>query len=170
MLRRNLLRYQSGFLDGQLGRAATGIGAMQDGFMTSMRGMLLLLLISAGSSALAETMKFEDAAGILGTSCAKDIDASCRGVNLDSIRLKDCLARNEDTMSPQCKADYPRAFNAIQKRVAARAAVRKICDRDLAKICGATQKEDGAALKCILAATRGVTIACNKAIAEAGYR
>ena len=43
-------------------------------------------------------------------------------------------------------------------------------DRDLAKICGATQKEDGAALKCILAATRGVTIACNKAIAEAGYR
>src|SRR5436309_3964869 len=119
-----------------------------------IRFFVLILSILASSSVSAEMIKFEDAAAVLGTSCAKDIDASCRGVNLDSIRLKDCLARNEDTMSPQCKADYPRAFNAIQKRVAARAAVRKICDRDLAKICGATQKEDGAALKCILAATR----------------
>lgn len=138
--------------------------------MNLLRAMLLVLPILACSSALAETMRFEDAAGMLGASCAKDIDASCRGVNLDSIRLKDCLARNGDTMSPQCKADYARAFDAIQKRIAARAAVRKICDRDLAKVCGGAQKDDGNPLKCILTATRGVTVACNKAIAEAGYR
>jgi hypothetical protein len=138
--------------------------------MNLRSSVLLVLPILACSSALAETMRFEDAAGLLGASCAKDIDASCRGVNLDSIRLKDCLARNEDTMSPQCKADYARAFGAIQKRLAARAAVRKICNRDLVKVCGGAQKEDGDALKCILTATRGVSVACNKAIAEAGYR
>jgi hypothetical protein len=138
--------------------------------MNLRSSVLLVLPILACSSALAETMRFEDAAAMLGTSCAKDIDASCRGVNLDSIRLKDCLARNEDAMSPQCKADYVRAFGAIQKRLAARAAVRKICGRDLAKVCGGTAKDDGNSLKCILTATRGVTVACNKAIAEAGYR
>ena len=72
--------------------------------------------------------------------------------------------------SPQCKADYTRAFGAIQRRVAARAAVRKTCARDLAKVCGGAEKDDGDALKCILTATRGVSVACNKAIAEAGYR
>jgi hypothetical protein len=138
--------------------------------MNFIRAILLVVPILACSPALAETMKFEDAAGLLGASCAKDIDASCRGVNLDSIRLKDCLVRNEDTMSPQCKADYARAFGAIQKRLAARAAVRKICSRDLTKVCGGAQKDDGDALKCILTATRGASVACNKAIAEAGYR
>jgi hypothetical protein len=95
--------------------------------MYSIRCFVLVLSILISSSASAETIKFEDAAALLGASCAKDIDASCRGVNLDSIRLKDCLTRNEDTMSAQCKVDYPRAFDAIQKRIAARPAVRKIC-------------------------------------------
>ncbi len=115
-------------------------------------------------------MRFEDAAGKLGTSCARDIDANCRGVNLDSIRLKDCLVRNEDSLSAQCRADYARAFDAIQKRAAARAAVRKMCDRELAKLCGGAQKDYGSALECVLTATRGVTARCNQAIGEAGYR
>ncbi|HKO69599.1 MAG TPA: hypothetical protein VJV58_01575 [Bradyrhizobium sp.] len=138
--------------------------------MNLIRVVLSVLPILVCSPALAETMKFEDAAAMLGASCAKDINESCRGVNLDSVRLKDCLARNEDTMSPQCKADYTRAFGAIQKRVAARAAVRKICVRDVVKVCGGAQKDEGDALKCILTATRGLSVACNKAIAEAGYR
>jgi hypothetical protein len=138
--------------------------------MKFIRSIVLVLPVFAWSSASSETIKFEDAAALLGTSCAKDIDASCRGVNLDSIRLKDCLARNEDTMSAQCKADYPRAFEAIQKRIAARVAVRKICDRDLVKLCGAVQKDDAKAVECILTATRGISAKCNQTIGEAGYR
>src|SRR3954452_301956 len=138
--------------------------------MKFIRSIVLVLPIFAWSSALSETIRFEDAAAVLGTSCAKDIDASCRGVNLDSIRLKDCLTRNEDTMSAQCKVDYARAFDAIQKRIAARAAVRKICGRDLVKLCGVVQKDDSGALECILTATRGVTARCNQAIVEAVYR
>jgi hypothetical protein len=137
--------------------------------MNPIRSILFVLPVAAWSSASAETVRFEDSAGILGTSCAKDIDASCRGVNLDSIRLKDCLVRNQDTMSAQCKADYGRAFGAIQKRVAARAAVRKMCDRELAKLCGGVQ-EAGSALECVLKAPRGVSAKCNQAIGEAGYR
>lgn len=136
----------------------------------SIFSLVLVASMFAASWAGAETVRFEEAAAIVGTSCAKEIDASCRGVNFDSIRLKDCLARNDDTISPQCKADYPRAFDAIQKRLAARAAVRKICDRDLAKVCGGVQKDEAKALECILTATRGLSPRCNQSISEAGYR
>ena len=116
-------------------------------------------------------MRFEDSAAMLAARCAKDIDSNCRGVNPDPTRLKDCLNRNQDVLSPQCKNDFGLAFDAIQKRVAARAAVTKLCARDVAKFCGDVQKGDsGKALECLLAGPRGVSINCNKAIAEAGYR
>ncbi len=132
--------------------------------------LVVIVLIAAWSQASAETMKFEDAAGMLGASCAKDIDANCRGVSLDPGRLKECFARNQDSLSVQCKTDYVRAFDAIQKRVAARSAVVKMCERDAVKLCGGAQKGSAQVLECILAATRGVSVNCNRAIAEAGYR
>jgi hypothetical protein len=138
--------------------------------MSPIRSILSIVLISAWASASAETMKFEDAAGMLGASCAKEIDTNCRGVSLDPIRLKDCLLRNQDSLSAQCRTDYVRAFDAIQKRLAARSAVAKICERDAVKLCGGTQKEGGQALECILTATRGVSARCSQAIGEAGYR
>jgi hypothetical protein len=139
--------------------------------MTSIRLILSIVLAMAWSMASADTTKFEDAAAILGASCAKDIDTNCRGVNLDPTRMKDCLYRNQDVLSAQCKTDYVRAFDAIQKRVAARAAVAKLCERDVAKFCPGVPKGDrGQALNCLLAGPRGVSINCNKTIGEAGYR
>ena len=138
--------------------------------MKSYRALIPVLLLAVCSSASAETMKFEDASAILGASCAKDIQDNCRGVNLDASRLKDCLARNEDVMSAQCKADYARAFDAIQKRVAARAAVTKMCERDVNKYCGSVKGDRAQTLDCLLAGPRGMTLNCNKALTEAGYR
>jgi len=138
--------------------------------MISARALFPLLLVVAWSSASAETMKFEDASALLGASCAKDIDDNCRGVNLDAIRLKDCLSRNQDVMSAQCKSDYGRAFDAIQKRVAARAAVAKMCERDVNKYCSSVKADRAQTLDCLLAGPRGMTINCNKALTEAGYR
>src|SRR5450631_194042 len=138
--------------------------------MNAIRLILSIVLLAAWSSASAQTMKFEDAAAMLGASCAKDIDANCRGVNLDPTRMKDCLYRNQDVLSAQCKNDYVQAFDAIQKRVAARSAVTKLCERDVAKFCSGIQKGSGQAVDCLLAGPRGVSINCNKAISEAGYR
>ena len=78
--------------------------------------------------------------------------------------------RNQDVLSPQCKNDYVQAFDAIQKRVAARSAVTKLCERDVAKFCAGMPKGSGQAVDCLLAGPRGVSINCNKAISEAGYR
>jgi hypothetical protein len=144
---------------------------MPDEPMNLIRSILSACLIAACSQASAETIRFEDAAALLGISCAKDIVTNCRGVNLDSTRMKDCLYRNEDVLSPQCKNDYGRAFDAIQKRVAARSAVTKLCERDVAKFCTGVQKGDrGKAIDCLLTGPRGVSINCNKAVSEAGYR
>jgi hypothetical protein len=138
--------------------------------MGSLRSILLILAIAAPSPAAAQTVSFEQAAALLGASCGKDIDANCRGVNLDPTRLKDCLTRNQDVVSPLCKVDSAKAFDAIQKRVAARAAVGKICERDGAKFCAGTPKENGKLLACLLTLTRGLSIACTRAISDAGYR
>jgi len=142
---------------------------VSDGGMIRGRSILLILALAAPSQAAAETMSFGDAAALLGKSCGKDIDANCRGVNFDSARLKDCLYRNQDTMSAQCKADYIGAFDAIQKRVAARAAVPKNCEREIVKLCKGTLKKAGESLECLLT-TQGVSARCNQAIGDAGYR
>src|SRR5450631_1518926 len=138
--------------------------------MGSVRSILLILAIAAPSLASAQTVTFEQAAALLGASCGKDIDTNCRGVNLDPTRLKDCLTRNQDVVSPLCKTDSAKAFDAIQKRVAARAAVAKICDRDATKFCAGTPKEIGKLLPCLLTLTRGLSVACTRAISDAGYR
>lgn len=132
-------------------------------------GRSILLLFAIASPAMAETMNFESSTAILGASCGKDIDANCLGVNLDPVRLKECLARNQDVVSPQCKADYARAFDAIQKRVAARSAVGKICERDKQKFCGEPQSGPAGVPDCLLK-TRGVSAKCVQAVREAGYR
>jgi hypothetical protein len=136
--------------------------------MKAVRSILPIFLMLASPAQAQTTIRFEDSAALLGASCGKDIDANCRGVNLDPTRLKDCLTRNQDSVSPQCRTDSARAFDAIQKRVAARAKVAKACERDSAKLCGADGKT--LALDCILAGPRGVSANCTRAINEAGYR
>jgi len=138
--------------------------------MGYLRSILLILVIAAPSPAAADTVSFEQAAALLGASCGKDIDDNCRGVNLDPTRLKECLARNQDVVSPLCKADSAKSFDAIVKRIAARTAVAKICERDAAKYCAGTPKENGKLLQCLLTLTRGLSVACTRAIVEAGYR
>src|SRR3954454_22193012 len=104
--------------------------------MNRIRIALLVFAVCAPSLASAQqAMKYEEAAAILGASCGKDIDDNCRGVNLDPTRLKECLSRNQDVVSAQCKADYGRVFTMVQARAAARAGVFKACERDAAKFC-----------------------------------
>jgi len=68
-------------------------------------------------------------------------------------------------------SDYGKAFEAIQKRVAARLAVFKLCERDIVKLCPSVQKGDrGAAVDCLLAGPRGIGINCGKSLGEAGFR
>jgi hypothetical protein len=146
--------------------------------MVKTRSFALLAAVIAASSAMspvvspamAETMSFENATAILAESCGKDIDANCAGVNLDASRLKECLIRNQDSVSAQCRADYGRVFDAIQKRGAARIAVGKQCEREKQKMCAEAQDKPGSAIACLVKVSRGLGPGCIKALGDAGYR
>jgi len=133
------------------------------------RSILLILALTAPSLAVAQTMSFGEGTAMLGKSCAPDITANCRGVNIDSTRLKECLYRNQDVMSATCKTDYPRAFDAIQKRIAARATVGRECEYEVVKKCGGKGREVFKSLNCLLALPT-VSARCTKSIADVGYR
>jgi hypothetical protein len=134
-------------------------------FLTS-----IVLAFGVPSLAAAETMSFGDSLSLLGKSCGAEIVANCRGVNPDSTRLKECLSRNRDVLSPQCQTDYLAAFDAIQKRVAARVTVANACGREIVKLCAGSTKETSKSIPCLVSAPKGVSNNCLKAVDDAGYR
>ena len=135
------------------------------------RGLLVLIVVAliAPSLAAAQTISFGGAAALLAKSCAAEIDANCRGVNLDSTRMKECLTRNQDVLSAQCRSDYLRVFDAIQKRIAARAGVANACAREIVKLCAGSTRETSKSIPC-LTTTAGVSARCLQAVGDAGYR
>jgi hypothetical protein len=117
----------------------------------------------------AEKMTFGDAAALVAQSCGADIEANCRGVNFDANRLRECLSRNTDVISPQCRTDYLRAFDAIQRRIGARVGVANACSREIVKLCNGSTKETSKSIACLTTA-KGVSRNCMQAMDEAGYR
>ncbi len=130
---------------------------------------MFVLLIVMPSLASAESLNFEQATTTLSASCGKDIDDYCRGVNLDAARLKECLVRNEDSISSQCKNDYRRAIGAIEQRVSARTTLLKLCNWEMNHLCGEARQDPVKGLRCLLESKKN-TPNCNKAIDAAGYR
>jgi hypothetical protein len=133
-----------------------------------VRGIFIFLILAFAAPASAETMTFSDAAAMLARSCSAEIDANCRGVNLDANRLKECLSRNTDALSPQCATSYLKSFDAIQKRIAARTAVANACGREIVKLCNGSTKETSKSVPCLT--TVQVSARCNQAMGDAGYR
>ena len=145
-----------------------------------VRGRTILLILALATTpqlasgqamrvGAAQNMSFGDATALLAQSCGADIEANCRGVNLDANRLRECLSRNNDVISAQCKADYLRAFDAIQKRILARIGVANACTREIVKLCNGSTKETSKSVPCLTTA-KGVSRNCIQAMDDAGYR
>ena len=133
--------------------------------------MVLMLALAAPSLARAAdpVMTFSESTAMLARICGAEITANCRGVNLDSGRLKECLARNQDAMSPQCRANFLVPFDAIQKRINARVTVAGACRLEIIKLCHGSTKETSKSVACLLTA-KGVSRNCTQATIDAGYR
>ena len=130
-----------------------------------------MLALAAPSLARAADpiMTFSEATAFLAKNCGAEISANCRGVNLDSNRLKECLSRNQDVMSPQCKANYLVPFDQIQKRINARVTVAGACRLEIIKLCHGSTKETSKSVPCLMTA-KGVSRNCTQATVDAGYR
>jgi hypothetical protein len=117
----------------------------------------------------AQRMDFGDASALLAQSCGAEIDANCRGVSFDANRLRECLSRNTDALSPQCRAGYLRAFDAIQKRIAARVSVANACGHEIVRLCNGSTRETSKSIPCLIA-NRDLSRNCIQAMDNAGYR
>jgi hypothetical protein len=139
--------------------------------MVRGRTILLLLALAAPSMARAAdpVMTFSESTAMLAKICGAEITANCRGVNLDTGRLKECLSRNQDVMSPDCKANYLTPFDQIQKRINARVTVAGACRLEIIKLCHGSTKETSKSVPCLLTA-KGVSRNCTQAMSDAGYR
>jgi hypothetical protein len=139
--------------------------------------LLMLALVTSPSLAAAQAMRvnaaqnmtYGDAAALLAKSCGAEIEANCRGVNLDATRLRECLSRNTDALSAECKQNYLGAFDAIQKRINARVTVANLCTREIVKLCNGSTKETSKSVPCLTTA-KGVSRNCTQAMDDAGYR
>src|ERR1700754_4454396 len=105
--------------------------------MVRGRTILLILALAAPSWAHAADpiVTFSESAALLAKSCGAEITANCRGVNLDSNRLKGCLSLNQDVASPQCRANFLGPFDQNQKGIIARARVAESCRVEISKLC-----------------------------------
>ncbi|MGV1792995.1 cysteine rich repeat-containing protein [Rhizobium sp. A37_96] len=131
-------------------------------------GFLLAGMVSAGI-ARAETISYADAVTTLAKDCGADIKKLCKGVNLGSGRVADCLKQNAAKVSPTCTASLSNVTTSIQQREDAQTAYEKVCAHDMAQHCRGI-KGDGYILACLIKTQRLVGNKCNQAITDAGWR
>lgn len=131
-------------------------------------GLGIMLLSGAGASA--QTMSYAQAGGLIAKSCGADIEKFCRGLNLGSGRIHDCLMTNQAKLSPACVSDYQAALASITKRVAAQAAAFTNCRRDAAEFCKGVKPGDANLLDCLLEADKVVSPTCTQTLTDAGWR
>lgn len=115
----------------------------------------------------AETIGYAEAIDQLGQRCGKDIGQFCKQVSLGGGRIQQCLEKS--AASATCKTTLADLRTLVQKRAAARAAVPRVCDTDIRRMCSGVQAGDGNLMECFYKTKAGVSPQCRQAIADAGY-
>lgn len=126
----------------------------------------VLALLSAGR-ANAQTIGYAEAIDQLATSCRNDIAKFCKQVNLGGGRIQQCLG--QQPVSAACKTNVAALQAMLQKRAAARAAVPRVCDADIRRMCTGVQAGDGNLMECFYKAKQRISPQCQQTVADAGY-
>lgn len=134
-----------------------------------MLGVVALSLSCLAEHARAQSIGFADAVDRLAVSCRADIDKFCKKVGLGGGRIQQCLDRNAAGVSPGCKGTVAELRNLLQTRAQARAAVLRVCDTDIRRLCAGIQQGDGNLMECFYKARRNVSPQCRTMVADAGY-
>jgi hypothetical protein len=128
------------------------------------------VLVAGTVSSEAQTISYADAIDRLAKNCGRDINRLCATAHLGGGRVQQCLDKNQAKVSAQCKQTNVEVRALLRKRAQARAAIPKVCDRDIRRLCSGVVQGDGHLLECFLKAERAVSGACRQAVTDAGYR
>src|SRR5499426_1034757 len=156
------------------GGAASSRGASTAGNrMAKMKigtiALVALALCAAAAPARAQSIGYADAVGQLGTTCGSDIGKYCKGVNLGGGRLVGCLQQKGEAVSSRCRASMVALGTLLTTREQARAAVPRVCDADIRRVCAGVQAGDGNLMECFYKARQNISGPCQQAVADAGY-
>jgi OOP family OmpA-OmpF porin len=126
-------------------------------------------IFAATGTASAQTIGYADAVGAFAVSCSNDIDKFCKKTDLGGGRVQQCLDQNQAGVSASCKTTISALRANIQKRAAARAAVLRVCDVDIRRLCAGIQQGDGNLMECFFKVRRNTSAQCQRAVVDAGY-
>lgn len=132
-------------------------------------GMILLATLAMIGPGQAQTISFADAVTVLAKDCGADIKKFCQGLNLGNNEIQNCLAQNQAKVSPTCTSTLASVTASIQQRLAAQAAVFKVCAGNAKQLCQGVVGEVHI-LQCLVKTERIDNPKCNQAITDAGWR
>ncbi|MBY2923824.1 MULTISPECIES: cysteine rich repeat-containing protein [Rhizobium] len=136
---------------------------------TRLLGGALVAFLALSGAARADTISFADAVSTLANDCGSDIKKFCKGLNLGSGRIQNCLETHAAKVSPTCTATLASVTSSIGQRLAAQSSFTTICKHYVAQFCSGVVGE-GNILSCLNKATRVNEGQCGQAITDAGWR
>lgn len=131
--------------------------------------LMLLLLVTGYTAASAQTISYADAMTVLARDCGADVKKFCKDLNLGNNEIRNCLEGNQGEVSPQCTATLAAVTASIERRLAAQAAVFKVCAGNAKQHCKGVVGEVHI-LQCLIKTERIDSEKCNQAITDAGWR
>jgi outer membrane protein OmpA-like peptidoglycan-associated protein len=139
--------------------------------MVGRSSVIAAVFLFAGqlTQASAQTVGYAEAIDQLGTSCRADIAKFCKNESLGGGRVRQCLLRNQGSVSAPCVGSINALTSLLQKRAAARASVARVCDVDIKRRCSGVEVGDGNLLECFYKTKENVSAPCRQAVADAGY-
>ena len=135
----------------------------------SVLAVALLLTGHLTEPSVAQTVGYADAIDQLGISCGPDIAKFCKNESLGGGRVRQCLLRNQGSVSARCVGSINALTSLLQKRAAARASVMQVCDVDIKRRCSGVEVGDGNLLECFFKTKENVSAPCRQAVADAGF-
>jgi hypothetical protein len=135
-----------------------------------MIGAAGLLLLAMGGVASAQTMSFAQAGALIAQSCGPSIERFCSNVNIGTGEMMPCLERNRNEVPARCFADFQRAQNEINRRLAAQSDIFRICESSTRQFCAGIKPGDTYILNCLVRSQRVVRPACRQALRDAGWK
>jgi len=130
---------------------------------------IAVLLSASNGTSNAQGIGYAQALDQLGRSCGKDIARFCQKVNLGGGRITQCLEQNQAVTSGQCKTSITEMRTLLATRAQARAAVLRVCEADIRRLCTGIQQGDGNLMECFYKAKQNISPQCQKTVADAGY-
>jgi outer membrane protein OmpA-like peptidoglycan-associated protein len=131
--------------------------------------VLAAAVMLAAQSAPAQTVGYAEAIDQLGRNCGPDIAKFCKNESLGGGRVRQCLLRNQGSVSARCVQSINALTGLLQKRAQARASVMRVCDVDIKRRCSGVEVGDGNLLECFYKTKEHVSAPCRQAIADAGF-